>query len=115
MTLTIRRQPTIPVALALSVSTNEATTVVTLVGEADISTRSDVVDTLARAIAEGDGPVVIDLVQTEFIDTSIARVLDRAWQFLADRDRQLILRSPSEAVLRVLDFFNLSRLIEPSP
>jgi anti-anti-sigma factor len=86
--------------------------VVTLWGEADLATLLLLVDPLARAIAFFDGPVVIDLAQADFIDSSTARVFCRARQFLESRGRRLTIRSPSRLATRVLGFFGLSPLVE---
>jgi anti-anti-sigma factor len=114
MTLTELSQLTTPAAaLVASVSTGEAATVVTLRGEADVFTLPMVVDALASAIADSEGPVIVDLADIGFIDTGSARAIARAWQFLDDRKRTLIVRSPSRIAARVLEVLGLSHLIEP--
>jgi len=70
MKLTELAQPTVsPGALVASLSADSMATVVTLRGEADVSTLPIVVNVLARAIGDNDGPVAVDLAYTEFIDT----------------------------------------------
>jgi len=114
MTLAELAQPTVPAAaLVASVSADGMPTVVTLRGEADLFTLPVVVDVLVRVIADHDGPVIVDLADTEFIDTGTVRALARAWQFLNDRGRTLTLRSPSRVAVRVLGLLGLSHLIEP--
>lgn len=114
MTLTELAQPTLPAApLVASVSTEGAATVVTLRGEADLFTLPIVVDVLARAIADHDGPVIVDLALTEFIDSGTVRTLARAWTFLDDRGRKLTVRSPSTMAVRMLELFGLTHRIEP--
>ncbi len=114
MTLTEFAQPAVRVAgFVVSMSTEDAATVVTLRGEADLVTRPLVVDVLVRVIAGHDGPVVVDLAQTAFIDTGTVSALARASQFLCDRERGLTLRSPSRAAVRQLTFVGLSNLVEP--
>lgn len=116
MTLTELRLPAVsPVpTLSLSVSAEGPATVVALAGEADVFTLADVVTTLAQAIADRDGPVVIDLARTDFIDSGTVRVFARARQFLADRDRQLTLRAPSRLGVKIMEFFGLTDLIAPA-
>lgn len=110
MTLT-ELAPTAP--LVASVSADGTAAVVTLRGEADVLTLPVLVDVLARVIGDSDGPVVVDLAHTEFIDTGTVRALARAWQFLNDRGRTLVLRSPSRLTVRVLALLDLIHLIEP--
>jgi anti-anti-sigma factor len=103
---------TVP-GLVVSVSAEGAATVIALRGEADPAVLPVLVDVLVRVIADHDGAVVVDLAQTEFIDTATVRVIGRAGQFLGDRGRQLTLRSPSRLAVHVLGFGGLSHLVEP--
>ena len=112
MTLT-QLAPAPPAAgLVVSVSSDAVGTVVTLRGEADVFTLPLVVDVLTSAIADHDGPIIVDLTETDFIDVGNVRALARAWRFLDDRGRTLTLRSPSRAATRVLELLGLSPLIE---
>jgi anti-anti-sigma factor len=118
MTLTGLAQPTAsaaapPAALVASVSADGTATVVAFRGEADLFTLPVVIDVLARVIADSDGPVIVDLADTEFMDTAAVRALERAWQFLDDRGRALTLRSPCRLARRVLTLLGLSHLLEP--
>ena len=113
MTLTELSHPTIPAAaLVASVSTVGTATVVSLRGEADVFTLPLLVDALARAIADSEGPVIVDLAGTDFIDVGTVGAFVRAWQFLDDRERTLSLRSPSRFAARVLGVLGVSHLIE---
>lgn len=102
-----------PAPLVASVSCDGTATIVTLRGEADVFTLPVVVAVLARVIADSYRPVIVDLADTDFMDTATARALGRAWQFLDGRGRTLALRSPSRVAARVLDLLGLSHLIEP--
>ncbi|MEY2450162.1 MAG: hypothetical protein QOH79_3638 [Acidimicrobiaceae bacterium] len=114
MTLTQLVKPTIPATvLDASVSINGAAAVVSLRGEADPFTLPVVIDVLARVIADHDGPVIIDLAHTNFIDTGTIRAVARAWRFLDERGRHLTVRSPSRIAVRILVLFDLAHLIEP--
>ena len=114
MTLKEFAQPTVQAAtLVASVSADGMATVVTLRGEADLFTLPVVEEVLARVIADHDGPVIVELTHTEFIDSGTVRALARARQVLEDRGRTLIVRSPSRLAVRVLDLLGLSHLIEP--
>jgi anti-anti-sigma factor len=113
MTLTALAQPKdLGVALVASVAVDTEAAVVTLQGEADRCTLPVVVDALVRAVAEVDGPVIVDLAQTTFIDAGTVRALARASDLLDGRGRTLVLRSPSRMARRVLGMLGLSRLIE---
>ena len=99
--------------LDVSVSAADGATVLALRGEADIATLPVVVAALACIVADHEGDVVVDLAQTEFIDTATLRALLRAREVLDSDGRQLALRSPSKIVGRVLAVFGLSDLVGP--
>ena len=91
------------------------TTVLAFRGEADIATLPVVVDALARVIADRDGNVVVDLAQTDFMDTAALRAVLRARHVLHGSERQLTLRSPSRIAGRLLAVLGLSQLVSPAP
>lgn len=114
MTLVEFAQPRLPVAaLVTSVSADCASALVALRGEADLFTLPVVIDVLTRVIADTDGPIIVDLAETEFIDTAVVRALGRASEFLGDHGRALVVRSPSRVALLVLGVLGLSHLVEP--
>jgi anti-anti-sigma factor len=116
LTLVELAQPNVRASeIVTSVSDDGVAVVVTLRGEVDIFTLPLVVEVLTRAIADHDGPIVVDLAYTEFIDSTTARTLARAWQFLDDRGRTLTLRSPSRGATRVLGLLGLAHLTESGP
>ena len=90
-------------------------TVVTLRGEADVSTRPALADVLSRVIAHGAGDVVVDLAPVTFIDTATVRALATGQQLLDRTGRALTFRSPSRLAVRVLDLFGLTDQIETRP
>lgn len=106
-----------PPATGLDVlmSVEGATTVLSLRGEADIATVPAVIDALARVISDHDGDVVVDLAQTDFMDTAALRAVLRARQELQGGERQLTLRSPSRIAGRLLAVFGLCQLVRPAP
>jgi anti-anti-sigma factor len=113
MTLTELAQPTLPAAVFdASVSVERGAVVVAFRGEADLFTLPVVVGVLARVVADHDGPVIVDLVHTVFIDTGTVRAIARAWKFLDDRSRRLTVRSPSRMAIRMFALFGLTHLIE---
>lgn len=100
--------------LVATVSTESDVTVVALRGEADSATLHVVVDALSAVITDGAGDIVVDLSQTEFIDTAALRAVLRARESLGDSGRHLTLRSPSRIAGRLLGVFGLSHLVPPS-
>lgn len=105
--------PFLVAGLAASVFADGAVTVVALRGEADRATLHVVRDALADVIAEGQGDVVVDLAQTEFMDTGALRAVLRARDTLEGTGRQLTLRSPSRSAGRLLAVFGLGHLADP--
>ena len=108
-TLVQRIRPAL--GLDVSVSAEGGVTVIALRGEADVATLSVVADALTRVIADQQGDVIVDLAETEFIDTATLRALLRAREVLEWGGRQLTLRSPSRIADRVLAVFGLSHLV----
>ena len=86
-------------------------TVVVARGEVDVGSVPDLVDMLAWVFGKFDGPVVVDLAETEFLDTAAIRVLARARQFLGDYARPLTLRSPPRQAAGLLSLVGLSDLV----
>ena len=98
--------------LAASESAEGRATVVELRGEGDLSTLPVIVGALVRAISDHDGPVIVDLAGLTFVDTGAVRAFGRAWKFLDDRGRTLVLRSPSRLALRIITLLGISHLVE---
>ena len=114
MSVAMQVPPPAPVAgLAATVFADGAVTVIALRGEADCATLHVVRDALADVIADGEGDVVVDLAQTEFIDTAALRTVLRAQETLKGAGRQLTLRSPSKSAGRLLAVFGLGHLASP--
>lgn len=112
MALATLVQPIRPdLGLDVSLSAEGGVTVIAIRGEADVATVPVVADALARVIADQRGDVIVDLAETEFIDTATLRALLRAREVLDWGGRQLALRSPSRIADRVLAVFGLSHLV----
>ena len=112
MTLTEYRHPA---GLDAAVECDGDRTVLSFRGEADVFTLPFVIDVLTRVVAGRDGPVIVDLGETEFVDAATVRVLGRAWQFVDARGRSLTVRSPSRLTARLFSLFGLSHVIESEP
>jgi anti-sigma B factor antagonist len=100
---------------ASSVLPDRARQVVWLRGEDDLSTAARVAEVLADAAEEGDGDLVVDLSQVEFMDAAIITVLIRRRGLLRAQSRDLLLRDPSWHARRVLDLCGLLELVDPVP
>jgi anti-anti-sigma factor len=98
-------------SLNMSFHIEGPSTVVVARGEVDVASVPDLVDLLAWIFGKFDGPVVVDLTETKFIDTAAARVLARARQFLGDYGRPLTLRSPPRQTARLLGLVGLSNVV----
>ena len=109
LTQSARRAPD----LIMSMSTEGPATVVALRGEADLATLPVLKEMLDRVIRAHDGPVVVELAETRFIDSGTVRALSHANRTLGERGRRLTIRSPSRTAVRVLELFGLSDLITP--
>jgi anti-anti-sigma factor len=101
-------------ALVAAVRPEGSATAVLLQGEADIASRSVIVDVLTEVIANGGGDVVVDLGGLAFIDSGSVRCLQVARQLLDRQGRSLNVRSPSPAATRILELLGLSELIGPA-
>jgi anti-anti-sigma factor len=78
-------------------------------GELDLSTAPELEGPLQEALESGDGSVLIDLSDCEFIDSTGIALIVRAWQRL-DGDgnaRVLAICSHNEQVRRVLEITGL--------
>lgn len=104
-----RRTP----GLVISLSSEGPAAVVALLGEADVASLRDIKKMLDRAIRAHDGPIVIDLAGTRFIDSGTVRVLGECRRALGAGGRQLTIRSPSRTTARVLEIFGISDAITP--
>jgi len=78
-------------------------------GELDLSTAPDLEGPLEQALESGDGSVLIDLSQCEFIDSTGIALIVRAWQRLqsGDNGRALVICSQNDQVRRVLEITGL--------
>lgn len=78
-------------------------------GELDLSTAPELEGPLDEALESGEGSVLIDLCQCEFIDSTGIALIVRAWQRLksSDNGRGLALCSDNDQVRRVLEITGL--------
>jgi anti-sigma B factor antagonist len=78
-------------------------------GELDLSTAPELEGPLNQALESGQGSMLIDLSQCEFIDSTGIALIVRAWQRLdgGENGRALVLCSQNDQVRRVLEITGL--------
>jgi anti-anti-sigma factor len=78
-------------------------------GELDLSTAPDLERPLEEALERGEGPILVDLSECEFIDSTGIALIVRALQRLegAGTGRSLVVCSYNDQVRRVLDITGL--------
>jgi anti-sigma B factor antagonist len=95
--------------LALDVTTDDTGTTVSVVGELDPHTVPELEGLLTELIGATPTPprVTLELSGVRFVDSSGLRVILSAREGLLQQDARLVLRSPSDAVLRLLEITDL--------
>lgn len=78
-------------------------------GELDLSTAPELEGPLEEALESGEGSLLIDLSQCEFIDSTGIALIVRAWQRLdnGENGRVLVICSQNDQVRRVLEITGL--------
>jgi anti-anti-sigma factor len=78
-------------------------------GELDLSTAPRLEGPLEEALDSGEGSVLIDLSECEFIDSTGIALIVRAWQRLdgSENGRALVICSHNDQVRRVLEITGL--------
>lgn len=78
--------------------------VVSLLGEHDLATQAELEDAVA-AVLDADADVVVDLSETEFIDSSTIHSLERARQLAAERGKRVTVQTSTQHAIveRVLE------------
>lgn len=87
---------------------DDGVSVVAVRGELDLSTASDLEGPLEDAVATGEGAVLIDLTECEFIDSTGIALIVRAWQRLdkaadGDGNGRVVICNDNDQVRRVLE------------
>ncbi len=90
-------------------------TVVAFGGEADIAGVGPLREALAKAVAAGAGPVVVDLSDTHFIDSSGMAVLLNALRRLTRQGRRMALVAHEPGVVRALELAQLLDTLRLQP
>lgn len=86
--------------------------VVTVEGELDMNTATDLERELEGPLAAGQAPLLIDLSRCEFIDSTGIALIVRSWQALdGDGSNRFAISGVGHQVKRVLDITGLEATI----
>ena len=99
-------------ALDISIEDTEVGHVVHVRGELDLATAPGLAAVLADAVGQSTLPVVLDLAEVTFIDSSALRTLVLAGRELNDAGRKLQIGARSERVAKVLEITQLDQYTE---
>ena len=94
-----------------SVSAGESGPVITLSGEADLSTIAELSDLITTQLAAGAVNLTIDVSGMSFADSASMRVLMLAAMTLRQRGGGLVLLRPRPALVRLLDIMDADQVI----
>jgi anti-sigma B factor antagonist len=94
--------------LVLSTDRDGNRAVLTVRGELDAYSAPGLEDQISRLIADHVEHVVLDLSQTTFLDSSGLRAILTAQRRLSEGAGRMSLRTPSEAVTRLLEITGLT-------
>jgi anti-anti-sigma factor len=83
------------------------TTIITLVGEIDMSNAESIGDDLERFIGKGVDRCIIDLAELEFMDSAGLAMLLRA----TARDASITIRNPSPVMRRIIECTGLADVL----
>ena len=95
-----------PMLFAVDVASIEGETILTLRGELDLYAQPRFMAALA-GIDDGATRVVLDLSELAFIDCANIDIIHRVWMLAGLRGTEVVLRSPSAHVLRVMEITGL--------
>jgi stage II sporulation protein AA (anti-sigma F factor antagonist) len=97
--------------LRISVTAGETGPVVTLSGEADLSTAAELSEALTRQVASGPQHLTVDISGLSFADSASVRTLVGAGRAMKDRGGTLELTNPQPAVTRLLSLMGVDQMI----
>ena len=99
----------IPVPFEVSASELNGIQLISVRGELDLSTAPDLERPLEEALERGEGAILVDLSECEFIDSTGIALIVRAQQRLESdgTGRPLVVCSYNDQVRRVLDITGL--------
>jgi anti-sigma B factor antagonist len=98
--------------LEISVAADETGPVLTLAGEADLTTIAALTETLTAQLAGGARHLTVDLSRLRFADSAVIRALVLADRTLKQRGGGLALTHPQPVVARALSLLGVDQAIE---
>ena len=94
----------------MSASAEDDSAVIAFHGDALAGSVHSLVDMIAGVIADREGSVVLDLVDSDFIDPACVRGVGLIAQWLAGTERSLTVRSPPRLAIMLFATFGLAEL-----
>ena len=98
--------------LEISVAAGQAGPVLTLSGEADLTTVAELTEALTAQLADGARHMTVDLTRLRFADSAVIRALVLAGRTLKQRGGGLALAHPQPVVARALSLLGVDQAIE---
>jgi anti-sigma B factor antagonist len=98
--------------LEISVAAGEAGPVLTLSGEADLTTVAELTEALTAQLAIGARHLTVDMARLRFADSAVIRALVLADRTLKQRGGGLALTHPQPVVARALSLLGVDQAIE---
>ena len=98
--------------LDISVAAGEAGPVLSLSGEADLTTVAELTEALTAQLAIGARHLTVDLSRLQFADSAVIRALVLADRTLKQRGGGLALAYPQPVVARALSLLGVDQAIE---
>jgi anti-sigma B factor antagonist len=96
--------------LQVGVRTNEGVAVVDVAGEVDLYTAPRLEEALIRAAASAPPLVVVNLMQTTYLDSTALRVLTTALKRARERDGEIALVSTQPKIAKLFSITGLDQL-----
>lgn len=96
----------------LAIAGDGAETIVAVRGELDAYTAGRLDDELRHLVDTGHLSIVLDLRETEFIDSTGLRVLVQYFKQLRGNGGAFAVSEPTKPIRKVLDIAGLSRILE---
>ena len=103
-------EPTLEPVIAIAVEHRGSGAVVTVGGDLEFGTAASLRSALIELAQRGCDPLVVDLADLEFIDSTGLSLLVQAQQRIESQGHRFVLRNPAERVQRVLEISGLTEL-----